>query len=98
MEFQFGHARLDAGDIAHERFQRVVVVFAPRERKELARIAKAHVDRLQRRDGRIERASFLAEILGALGVVPDAGVLEGARNFYEPRLLRVVVKDTSAAP
>jgi hypothetical protein len=74
-----------------------VVGFAPGEREELARIAQAHVDGFELRDRGVQRAAFLAEILGALGVGPDAGVFQRARDFYEPRLLRVVVKDTSAA-
>ena len=43
------------------------------------------------------RAAFLAEVLRLFRVVPDLRVLEDARDLYQPRLLGVVVKDTSGA-
>jgi hypothetical protein len=84
-------------DVVADARERVVVAFALGEREELRRILEAGVDLLERGDGGLEAAAFLAELLGALGVVPDAGVLEGAADLYEARLLRVVVKDTSGA-
>jgi hypothetical protein len=56
------------------------------------------MDLLEGADGFLERAPLLTEILRALGVVPDVRVFERLRDFYEPKLLRVVVKDTSAVP
>ena len=45
----------------------------------------------------LQRALFLAELLGALGLVPDVGVLEGGVDLVQPQCFAVVVKDTSAA-
>jgi hypothetical protein len=40
---------------------------------------------------------FLAQVLGALGVVPDGGILQRGLDFLQLRCLGIVVKDTSAA-
>jgi hypothetical protein len=45
----------------------------------------------------IEQFLLAAELLRALGVVPDAGVFELAAYFGEPLRFRVDVKETSAA-
>jgi hypothetical protein len=84
-------------DVVPDAHQRVVVAFTLGEREELRRILERGVDLLQRGDGGFEGAPLLAQVLRALGVVPDAGVLEGAADLYESLLLRVVVKDTSGA-
>jgi len=54
-------------------------------------------DAVERVDDRFEGLLFLAELLGALRVVPQLGVLELAVQRFEARLLAPVVKDTSAA-
>jgi len=43
----------------------------------------------------LQGAAFLAEFLGALGVVPDFRVFEELGNFGQAFLFAVVVKDTS---
>jgi hypothetical protein len=87
----------DAAHVALHAHEGVLVGLAAREREELARVLQARVDRLQGADRLLEGAAFLAELLRLLGVVPDLGILERARDFYQPGLLGVVVKDTSAA-
>jgi len=44
----------------------------------------------------VEQLLLAAQFLGALGVVPDAGVLERGRDVLQACLLAVDVKDTSA--
>jgi hypothetical protein len=44
----------------------------------------------------LEGLLLLAEVLGALGIVPDLRVLDEADDLVQPALLRVEVKDTSA--
>jgi hypothetical protein len=80
-----------------DRGERRVVALAAGEGEELRGILQARVDLLEVADGILERAALLAQVLGALRVGPDVGIFEGAGDFYEARLLRVVVKDTSAA-
>jgi hypothetical protein len=77
--------------------QRGVVAFGLRQGEKLLRIGEARVDLLDVGDDLLEAAAFLAEVLGALGVGPDARVFEGRGDFYEARLPGVVVKDTSGA-
>jgi len=77
--------------------ERRVVSLAAREREELARVLQAGVDPLHGLQCLLEGAALLAELLRLLGVVPDLRVLEGPDDFDQPRLLGVVVKDTSAA-
>jgi hypothetical protein len=43
--------------------------------------------------GRQARA-FAAQLLGLVGLVPDAGVFELAADFFQPLLLAVVLKET----
>jgi hypothetical protein len=64
--------------------QRVVVAFTLRQREELARIAQARVDLLDVLDDAFQRAAFLAQVLGALRVGPDARILERLADFYQP--------------
>ncbi len=45
-------------------------------------------------DDALERGAFLAQILGALRVVPDIGAFEFATDFLEPLGLGRVVKET----
>jgi hypothetical protein len=40
--------------------------------------------------------AFLAELLGSIRVVPDAGLFELAGYFLEALVLVVVIKDTSS--
>jgi hypothetical protein len=45
-------------------------------------------------DDLVELRAFLAELLGALGVIPDVGIFQLASYFFETFALGVVVKDT----
>jgi hypothetical protein len=55
------------------------------------------VDAAERADDGVEGLLLLAELLGALRVLPQLRILELAVQRFEPALLRVEVKDTSAA-
>jgi hypothetical protein len=59
-------------------------------------IRDAVLDAIERLDDGFEGFLFLAELLRALRVVPQFGILELAVQRVETRLLRLVVKDTSA--
>jgi hypothetical protein len=45
-------------------------------------------------DDLLEGALLAAQLLGALGLVPDGGILEGGVDFRQAVRLAVVVKDT----
>jgi hypothetical protein len=97
-ELEAFHEPREAAHVRLDAFERGVVRFPLREREELARVGEAGIDLLDRGEGFLEDAAFLAEVLRLLRVVPDLRVLERADDFDQPRLLRVVVKDTSGAP
>jgi len=46
----------------------------------------------------LQARAFLAQLLGALRVVPDVGLFEFALNFYQALRLGVEVKDTPVWP
>ena len=64
---------------------------------ELAGFVERLLDAVQRRDDGLELGALAAQVLRALGVGPDGGILELAVDFLEPLALDVIVKDTSAA-
>ena len=68
-----------------------------RELEKLGRVLEARIDLLDRAQRLFEGAALLAEVLRAFRVRPHARIFQRARDFYEPRLLGVVVKDTSGA-
>ena len=67
-----------------------------RQFQQLAGIAQAARQAIQTVDDLLEFRAFLAELLGAIRVVPDAGLLELASYFLQPLVLVVVIKDTSS--
>jgi hypothetical protein len=66
----------EAGGVALDRLQRRVVTFVAGELEELLRVAQAPVDGGQAADDGVELLLLLAELLGALRIVPDLGILE----------------------
>jgi hypothetical protein len=44
----------------------------------------------------LELGTFLPQLLSAIGVVPDAGLLELAFYFLKPLVFVIVIKDTSS--
>jgi hypothetical protein len=80
-----------------EAAQRGLIVFLARDVEQLFRIANAVCELLQGRYDAFQRLALLAEILRALGIVPDVRVFRELRDLAQPDLLLVEVKDTSAA-
>jgi hypothetical protein len=74
-----------------------VIVLGSRKLEKLRRVGEADADAAERGDDRFQLLLFLAELLGALRVVPELRVFELAVQRREARLLRFEVKDTSAA-
>ncbi len=63
--------------------------------EEFARVAQGLADAFQRVHDGFEGFLFLAQRLGALGIVPDAGVFHDLIQFGEFFRFAVEVKDTS---
>jgi hypothetical protein len=96
-EFQVRHALLDFLQIGLNRKHRRIVAFGARHLEQLAGVREAGADRGQAADRGFEGLLFLAELLGALLVAPDARLGERLLDFVQPFLLALEVKDTSAA-
>jgi hypothetical protein len=95
-EFHVSHRALEFGDVRRHRGKRRVVAFAAGEIEQLRAVLQPRSEPGQRADDTFELLSFPAELLCALGIVPDAGILERLGNRGEPFRLDSEVKDTSA--
>jgi hypothetical protein len=97
LEFQ----RLDpAGetlDVVGHRAHGALVALLRRELQQLVRTAQALAELADAVDDAVELGAFLAQLLGALGLIPEPRILELARDFLEPLALGIVVKDTPEA-
>ena len=94
LEFELLDFRGEAVDIVRDRGGRAFVVLADRKIEQIAGLAERIGQRADAADDAFERRALLAEVLRALRVVPDVGVFELARDFFEAFGLRIEVKDT----
>jgi hypothetical protein len=88
--FEFFYIKKNTG-------KRSVVTFGTGKLEQFLRVRQARADRGEARDGGVEGLLLAAQFLGLLLVAPDAGVGEELLYGFEPLLLAVEVKDTSAA-
>ena len=86
--------RGQAVDIIGYGLRRAVVALGLGELEQFVRAAQAFAERADAIDDAVELRAFLAELLGALGIVPDVRVFELTPYFLEAFALRLVVKDT----
>jgi hypothetical protein len=84
-------------DIVGYRVQGGVVGIAARKLEQLAAVVQTGRKAGERPYDVVELFLFLAENLGALGIVPDLRVFELAPDLGQACGLNVEVKDTSAA-
>jgi len=68
-------------DVGFDRFQRLVVVFHARQFEQLAGVGEAAADLIQVQYDAFQRLALAAELLRALGVVPDFRVFQQAGDF-----------------
>ncbi len=61
---------------------------------ELGGIGQTARETIQSADHRFEAGALLAELLGAVGGIPDSGLFQLADYFLQPFMLVVVFKDT----
>jgi hypothetical protein len=69
------------GHVAIDRFQRRVVGVGARHLEQLGRVAQLALQALHAPDDVLQQLFFAAELLRALLVFPDPGVLELAPDF-----------------
>ena len=81
-------------DVARDRERGALVAFLDGEVEQVARFGQALGQAADAADDTLEARAFLAEVLRALGIVPDVGMFEFAGDFFEPLGLGLEVKDT----
>ena len=81
-------------DVARDRERGALVAFLDGEIEQIARLGQALGQAADAADDALEARAFLAEVLRALGIVPDVGMFEFAGDFFEPLGLGLEVKDT----
>jgi len=74
-----------------------LVVLRAAEFEQLRGVLEPLADVVEAADGAVEGLLLAPQVLRALGVVPERGVLEGSGDFRQTRELGVEVKDTSAS-
>jgi hypothetical protein len=95
-KFKAADLLFETADIAFDADQGFFVILAAGEFEQFGGIRQFLVDVDQRQYDAFQQFLFLAQFLGALGVVPDLGIFEIAVQFFELRCLGIEVKDTSA--
>jgi uncharacterized membrane protein len=69
--------------IGFDREQRVFVVFFACHVQQVAGITQSATNRRERINNVFEGFFFFAQILGALGIVPDLGIFEFGVDLFE---------------
>jgi hypothetical protein len=64
--------------------------------QEFRRIAQCALEAIQTAYDLLELGAFLPQLLSAIRVAPNAGLLELALYFLQPLVFVVVIKDTSS--
>jgi hypothetical protein len=95
-EFHVVDDAFELGDVAFERHQRRIVAFRATHLEQFGAVREPDAEIGERVDDAFELLFLAAQLLRALLVVPDLGVLELARNRLQPGCLGIEVKDTSA--
>ena len=73
---------------------RGVVAFGAGQLQQVARATKSVIQTANSVDDLVELGALLAQLLRALGAVPDVGILQFPAYFFQALALGVVVKDT----
>jgi hypothetical protein len=87
-----------AGGVFFERLQAGLVAVLFGHLIELEVVGQFAIERLQRQHDAIELLFFLAQFLGALGVVPDRRVFQRCVDGSQSFRFGIVVKDTPEGP
>jgi hypothetical protein len=97
-ELHPGDDFLHVGDVLADGIQRGIVVLGASHGKQVARIAQSLVKLFQRGDDGFQLLALTAQVLGALGIVPDRGIFGELDDFCQAVAFALEVKDTSAVP
>jgi hypothetical protein len=96
-ELERRHFLLELRGLAPDLLERGFVAIRARQAEQLGGVGQAAADPGQRADQAFERLLLLAELLRSPLVLPELRVFQLAVQRLEAPLLRLEVKDTSAA-
>ena len=94
LQFQLAHAGFEPVGILLDFSGGGFVVLALSELEQLGRIGDALRGAVDLFELSGKLGAFAAELAGFIGVLPDGGLFQLARYFFEPFLLGVVLKET----
>jgi hypothetical protein len=94
LEFEALDIYVQAVRIRLDFSDRPEVALARGQLKQLARIGDAARQPIEAADNVFQLGALPSQFLRALGLVPDAGLLQFARDFLQAFMLIVVIKDT----
>jgi hypothetical protein len=83
-------------DVGFDFLGRPGVRLSGRKFQEFRRVDQGALEAIQAAYDLLEFGAFLPQLLGAVRVVPNAGLLELALYFLKPLVFVVVIKDTSS--
>jgi hypothetical protein len=96
LEFEPFDFQTQAIDVRLDFLGRPGIRLAGGELQKFRRIVQVALEPVEAAYDLLQLGAFLPELLSALRVVPDAGLLELALYFLQPLVLVVVIKDTSS--
>jgi hypothetical protein len=94
LELELGDGALELFDVALDSARGSLVLLGFGEPEQLTGVGEPLPQLVARADDRFEPGALAAELLGALGVVPDRRLFELPQDFGEPLAARFVVKGT----
>jgi hypothetical protein len=96
LELQEFHFRGESGGVTFDLVGRPDIGLVGREFQQLSRVAQPPADAVQALNDALQFRSLPPQFLGAVSIVPDAGLFEFSSYFLKPLVLVIVIKDTSS--
>jgi hypothetical protein len=96
LEFELFDLQTQAIDVSFDFLGCPRVRLVGGQFQEFRRIAQGALEAIETAYDLLELGAFLPKLLSAIGVVPNAGLLELAFYFLQPLVFVVVIKDTSS--
>jgi len=94
LQLELAHALLEAVRVLLDFGRGALVVFALGELEQLGGVGDRIGGAVDFAQLRGKLGAFAPQLAGLVGVLPDGGVFQLARYFFEPFLLAVVLKET----
>jgi hypothetical protein len=91
------HLVFEGGSFALDVARSGFVVLILRELEQLVGVGDGFRGVVELGELGAQACALAAQLLGLVGLVPDAGVFELAADFFEPLFLAVVLKETPSA-